>query len=83
MLEAITYVLFGRIERLPASRLTYNMMNLRSDRMSIDFTFSQAGERYRFTFEAKRNRKNFEKIETPARGGYRESEGEWIPLFDK
>lgn len=83
VLEAITYVLFGRIERLPASRLTYNMMNLCSDRMLIDFTFRQAGGRYRFTFEARRNKKNFEKIETPSRGGYVEKDGEWLPLFDK
>ncbi|MBI9106317.1 MAG: SMC family ATPase [Spirochaetales bacterium] len=82
ILEAITYVLYGKIERL-STRVYYNMMNLMSDRMYIDFTFSHAGERYRFTFDIRRNKKIFEKIETPERGGYIEKDEEWIPLFDK
>ena len=82
VIEAITYVLYGRIERL-SSRVYYNMMNLRSDRMRIDFTFGHRGERYRFTFDVKRNKNSFDKIGTPERGGYIEKAGEWVPLFDR
>ena len=38
---------------------------------------------YRFTFETKRNKKDFDKIETPQRSAYRKDGGEWFPLFDK
>ena len=40
ILEAISYVLYDRIERLSkADKRSYNMMNLRSDRMYIEFDF--------------------------------------------
>ena len=83
VLEAVTYVLYGRIERLSSKMMNYNMMNLSANRMYIDFIFAQKGKKYRFTFEAKRNKKDFEKIETPRRGGYVMEGGQWIPLFDK
>lgn len=82
ILEAVTYALYGRIERL-SSRVYYNMMNLASDSMKIDFIFRHRQERYRFTFETRRHRNDFEKIETPQRGGYRQDGEDWIPLFDK
>ena len=82
VLEAITYVLYGRIERL-SNRVYYNMMNLASNRMYIDFTFSSKGRNYRFTFETKRNKKDFSKIETPQRSAYVLESGDWRPLFDK
>ncbi len=83
ILEAITFVLYGEIVRLDKPNRTYNMMNLRSSTMSIDFIFGHEGCRYRFTFDVKRNKKTFDKIETPERSAYRDDNGSWIPLFDK
>ncbi len=83
ILEAVTYVLYGRIERLPGKMMNYNLMNLSSDIMHIDFIFRNREKRYRFTFDAKRNKKDFNKIETPKRSGYADDNGKWVPLFDK
>ncbi len=83
ILEAITFVLYGEISRLDKKNRYYNMMNLRAAVMVIDFIFCHEGRRYRFTFNTKRNKKDFEKIETPERAGYKDDTGEWIPLFDK
>ena len=83
ILEAVTYCLYGRIERLSSNRLYYNMMNLGSNEMYIDFIFSHKGKRYRFSFETKRSKRDFNKIESPKRAGYIEKGGEWVPLFDK
>ena len=83
ILEAMTYCLYGKIERLPSPRLYYNMMNLNSDRMAIEFIFSHGGRRYLFSFETKRNRKDFNRIESPKRSGYVFSNDEWRPLFDR
>ena len=82
VLEAITYVLYGKIERL-SNRVYYNMMNLASNRMYIDFTFESRGNRYRFTFETRRNKKDFDKIETPQRSAYVMDGSDWLPLFDR
>ena len=82
ILEAVTYVLYGKIERLSDRGLYYNMMNLASNSMHIDFEFTHKSDRYRFTFDAKRNKKDFSKVETPQRSAYRLSGGEWLPLFD-
>ena len=59
------------------------MMNLASDRMYIEFIFSHAGDKYRFTFETRRSKKDFDKIETPHRSGAVFKDGDWLPLFDK
>ncbi|MDC7225744.1 MAG: SMC family ATPase [Spirochaetales bacterium] len=82
ILEAVTYVLYGRMERL-SNKVYYNMMNLASNRMYIEFIFTSRDKRYRFTFETKRSRKDFEKVDTPKRSGYVMEDGEWVPLFDK
>ncbi|MDC7126660.1 MAG: SMC family ATPase, partial [Spirochaetales bacterium] len=82
ILEAITYALYGKIERL-STKVYYNMMNLSSDKMFIDFYFEQNKQHYKFTFEAKRTKKDFKQIETPSRGGYVLKNNEWISLFDK
>lgn len=80
ILEAITYALYGRSERLDKSGQSYNMMNLRSNELVIDYTFALGGKGYRFTVQSKRNSKQFEDIRTPKRMAYRDEDGEWIPL---
>lgn len=82
ILDAITFALYGETERMNRTdSRSYNMMNLKSRSLNIDFQFSHGGEVYRFTAEAKRNSRHFEKAGTFKRAGYRREEGEWIPLF--
>ena len=80
----MTYALYGQIERLSQTEQRgYNMMNLQSDRMFIDFEFLNKGELYRFTVSAKRQKKNFETVSAPDRQGYVFKDGEWRPLEDR
>lgn len=86
ILEAITFALYGDTERLNRSGddRTYNMMNLRSDELLIDFE-CEAGKDaglYRFTVKGRRNTKNFKDVKTFERKAYRWSEGAWAPLPD-
>lgn len=78
ILEAITFALYGDTERMNKSGddRNYNMMNLRSDELYIDFICSAGKDdnKYRFTVKGKRNRKHFEKVETYERKSY-----QWIP----
>ena len=84
ILESMTYALYGQIERLSQTEQRgYNMMNLQSERMFIDFEFSHEKTLYRFTVSAKRQKKNFDVISTPERLGYCRKGEEWIPLEDQ
>ncbi len=89
ILEAIMFVLFDDTERLNKSGddRYYNMLNLQSNRFSIDFTFLAGKgnkEKYRFACTAKRNSKpdKFEdvKINKNDRQFYRWEAGQWLPL---
>ncbi|KQS23901.1 SbcC/MukB-like Walker B domain-containing protein [Dyadobacter sp. Leaf189] len=84
ILEAITYALYGDTERLNKSGddRTYNMMNLRSDELLIDFECiaGKKGDRYRFTVRGKRNTKNFKEVKTFERRAYIWSDENWVPL---
>ncbi|MCF0071467.1 SMC family ATPase [Dyadobacter sp. CY261] len=86
ILEAITFALYGDTERLNKSGddRTYNMMNLRSDDLLIDFECiaGKKGDRYRFTVRGKRNSKNFKDVKTFERRGYIWQENDWIPLAE-
>lgn len=76
ILEAITFCLFGDTERLNnRENRSYNLMNLRSDRLYIDFEFRAGREQtpYRFVVEGRRNSKQFDKV-TLDRKAY-----QWMP----
>ena len=64
ILEAITFALYGATERLnQADKRGYNMMNLRSNRLYIEFDFLNYEQRkYRVVRESKRSKKDFQKI---------------------
>ncbi|ALO14206.1 Nuclease SbcCD subunit C [Salinivirga cyanobacteriivorans] len=81
VLEAISFAMYGETERLNNrdSKL-YNMMNLRSNELEIDFTLRHLNERYRFVATARRNSKNFTEITKSERKAYHWNEGQWIPL---
>ena len=77
------FVLYDRSDRLNKTNDNryYNMLNLQSDLLSIDFVFqTQTHQRYRFTVSAKRKKKDFEKVEIKERLQYAwENEG-WVPI---
>lgn len=82
ILEAISYVLYGKTERLnQGDKQTYNMMNLKSNRFYIEFDFLNYEHKlFRATREVKRNLKNFESVYTPSVVFYESINDEWIPL---
>lgn len=84
ILEAITFAIYGRTDRLNLSgdNRYYNMMNLRSNEMLIDFIFEAGSEQtlYRATVKSSRNRRNFDDVRTPERSAYKSKNNEWIPI---
>ncbi len=75
ILEAITFALYGKIERLNSKGLKYNMMNLSSNEMFIDFTFqANNGNYYNSVSHFKRNSKKHGDINTGSRSCYRVDE---------
>jgi len=84
ILEAMTLALYGESARLSrGDNRSSNMLNLRSDRLAVDFTFlDRAAGQHRFTVEAKRNRKRPEEVGSLVRRAYRldPATEEWVPL---
>lgn len=85
ILEAIGFAVYDQTERLGKREpggLAYNMMNLKSEKLSIDFEcLAGAGNqtRYRFSVENKRKKKNFEKTESFKRQTYIWQGDQWAP----
>ena len=82
ILEAISFALYGETERLnKRDDRNYNMMNLKSEELLIDFIFKAGdGEEYRFVVTGKRNKKHFETVGTFERKAYRKAPGDWEPV---
>jgi exonuclease SbcC len=84
ILEAITFAIYGRTDRLNLSgdNRYYNMMNLKSNELLIDFVFETGKEQtaYRATVKGKRNGKNFEDVKALNRSAYQKNGNEWIPI---
>lgn len=85
ILEAITFALYGDTERMNArDDRNYNMMNLRSDELLIDYVClaGKEGHRYRFTVKGKRNSKKFEDVKTLERKSYQwmQELNDWAPI---
>jgi len=82
ILEAMIIALYRKSERLKGS-FNYNLMNLKSKELSIDFEFKagRGNEKYRFTARGKRNSKNFDDVKTLKYDSYTWSDGDndWIP----
>jgi DNA repair protein SbcC/Rad50 len=80
VLEAISYALYGETERLgKQDNRAYNMMNLMSGQMSIEFEFYNSGpaDKYLFTVSSKRSATNPEDVRTPKRIAYKWENSEW------
>ncbi|MFN8257400.1 MAG: AAA family ATPase [Bacteroidales bacterium] len=83
ILEAISYALYGETERLnKRDDRGYNMMNLKSDQLLIDFIFKNGDndQQYRFIAKAKRNSKQFTDVKTINREAYKKENENWIPV---
>jgi DNA repair protein SbcC/Rad50 len=84
ILEAVTFALFGKTDRLNLSgdNRNYNMMNLKSDELLIDFRFEAGSKRtvYRATVKGRRNSKRFEEVRTLDRTAYRLDGETWRPV---
>jgi DNA repair protein SbcC/Rad50 len=68
ILEAMMLALYGEVPRLghgKGDNRNFNMMNLKSNELSVDFEFEAAGKKYKSIVEAKRNVKKFEEVASP------------------
>ncbi len=84
ILEAITFAVYGRTDRLNLSgdNRYYNMMNLKSNELLIDFIFETGKDQTacRATVKGRRNSKKFEDVKTLERSAYQKSGNEWHPI---
>ncbi|MBI9068417.1 MAG: AAA family ATPase [Salinivirgaceae bacterium] len=84
ILEAITFALYGKTDRLNLSgdNRNYNMMNLKSNELLIDFEFLAGNPqiKYRTVVIGKRNSKRFEDVKTLDRKGYIWQNENWQPI---
>ncbi len=83
ILEAITFALYNDTERLNSrDSRAYNMMNLKSNEMLIDFEFytESVDVKYRFTVKSKRNKNKFEDVSLKERSTLISENGnDWTP----
>lgn len=84
ILEAISFALYGETERLNKNdKRGYNMMNLRSDRLYIEFDFLNYEQRkFRVVRESKRNKKDFQTIVPAPTVWYEWLQESWVPIKD-
>lgn len=84
ILDAIFLSLYGKCERLKgniAGGTNYNLMNLKSNKLFLDFEFLDGeGQKYKFTLETSRSKKNFDSIKPLQRKFFAWKENRWIPL---
>ena len=83
ILEAITFAIYGETDRLNArDSRNYNMMNLKSNELLIDFEFETGKDQtaYRAVVKGKRNGKKFEEVKTLERSAFQNENGTWIPI---
>ncbi|MBX7241939.1 MAG: hypothetical protein K1X92_09340, partial [Bacteroidia bacterium] len=85
ILEAITFVLYGEVERLNRNERSYNMMNLDCNEMHIALEFmagQQGKEKFLAEVTGKRNSKNFDVINI-TKGLYGFTDNKWVPFPGK
>lgn len=84
ILEAMMLALYGEVERIGSKQRNYNLMNLESDELLIEFEFEAGGKDYKSVVNAKRNKKNFEDVKTYKTTYYEKREDIWhtIQNFD-
>lgn len=83
ILEAISYALYGETERLNRrENRGYNMMNLKSDNLLIDFIFKNGtdNQEYRFIVKGRRNTKRFDDVKAFERQAFKKEKNDWLPI---
>ncbi len=84
ILEAITFALYGKTDRLMISgdNRNYNMMNLKSNQLFIEFDFlaGNTGQAHRVQVSAKRNSKQYEDVKKMDRVMYKRIAQDYIPI---
>jgi exonuclease SbcC len=84
ILEAITFAIYGKTDRLNLSgdNRNYNMMNLKSNDLLIEFVFETGKNQtaYQAVVKGRRNGKKFEEVKTLERSAYRNEGGNWMPI---
>lgn len=77
ILEAITFALYGEMERIGSKEnRNYNILNLKSTEMKVDFEFRVQNIDYKAEVSLKR-KKNFSETSSPTRVYYKKVEGNW------
>ncbi len=84
ILEAISYALYGRTDRLnlTGDNRYYNMMNLKSNELLIEFIFT-AGKQdteYLTLVKSRRNSRQFEDVKAIEHTAYKKINNEWTPI---
>jgi len=84
VLDAITFALYGEVERLAGKNdnRNYNMMNLQANKLFIEFVFRTSTttngvedtSEYKFVVQGKRNSKKFGEVKTLERKAYQRSQ---------
>lgn len=84
ILEAITFALYGRTDRLNLSgdNRNYNMMNLKSNEMLIEFVFRTGADQgeYMAVVKSRRNSKQFDDVKACERTAYKKADRSWVPV---
>ena len=83
ILEAITFSIYGETDRLNSrDNRNYNMMNLKSNDLLIEFEFETGKDQtaYQAVVKGRRNGKKFEEVKALERSAYRKENENWIPI---
>lgn len=62
ILDAILYALYKKVDRLDGNSMAYNLMNLRSNEIVIEFVFDVNGKKYISRVQGHRDKRNREKV---------------------
>lgn len=78
ILEAISYALYGEVDRMNRAGRNYNMLNLKSNELLIDFEFRNFEDiEYRVLVKGKRNSKQFGDVKPFTKTAYQKINKEW------
>lgn len=84
ILEAMTFALYGKTDRLNLSgdNRNYNMMNLKSNELFIELIFKTGknDSEYMTSVKGRRNSRNFDDVRTLDRTAYKRVDNEWQPI---
>jgi DNA repair protein SbcC/Rad50 len=78
ILDAISFVLYGEVDKLNKSeKRNYNLTNLSSKEFKIEFTFRKNKNRFKFISIGKRKKNNFDEVDIKS-SSYIENESKWV-----